>query len=402
MWFWIRMVGDLDADIRALVLAGLAAGVLLAIVTLRPGPLGRGSELTARIALWRFLIGFGFVLVLSWPYLSTMDTADAALGGFNVSIAVGAAVTLVALAVLSSRLTGSALERLEKQRGKIRARIGVTAVLYPMIVYLVVTQPHSELTHLRIFLTAAGIAFYLPSTWLISRWWFGLSGAHPVLGPVVTAVTVTAVTAIGLFKDGPGVLPVPHWLLINLAGLTTTLGLCAWEWVDYRSAVRGTDPGPAATGVIVAVALVLAAGAFFVLSGAAQPAVCRRPSIVNCDRSDDRPPTAQASPVPFELAALDGLDLNGDDAGDLFYDNREALGNRLYPGENVILAWTRPGPLPGRDECDLAMRRSRPPRSVQPQDGLVLCMTTTAGRRATVVISHVEYRYVAGTATVWS
>jgi hypothetical protein len=86
--FWIATIG-----------AGIS-GFLLARALLRPGWEARGSQQAQQIGLWRSVAGFGFVLGVSWSYRAPEDTADNALGTFNMTMGVAVVVALVSLALM--------------------------------------------------------------------------------------------------------------------------------------------------------------------------------------------------------------------------------------------------------------------------------------------------------------
>jgi hypothetical protein len=63
--------------------------------------------------------------------------------------------------------------------------------------------------------------------WFLSP--FGESKKFPLLGPAVTAITVSAVTMISFIAGDDGPLPVLAWIAVNLAALFTSLALAAAE-----------------------------------------------------------------------------------------------------------------------------------------------------------------------------
>jgi hypothetical protein len=63
--------------------------------------------------------------------------------------------------------------------------------------------------------------------WFLSP--FGESKKFPLLGPAVTAITVSAVTMISFIEGDDGPLPVLFWIGVNLTALFTSLALVAAE-----------------------------------------------------------------------------------------------------------------------------------------------------------------------------
>jgi len=86
--------------------------------------------------------------------------------------------------------------------------------------------------------------------------------------------------------------------------------------------------------------------------------------------------------------------------GDLFYDNREALGNWLYAGAIPIALWDssdKPTPRACADAITTVGFGK-----VQPKPGMVLCVATTERRIAALEVVRAEYGGVLFNVTVWS
>jgi hypothetical protein len=85
--------------------------------------------------------------------------------------------------------------------------------------------------------------------------------------------------------------------------------------------------------------------------------------------------------------------------GDLFYDNREALGNRFYAGDQPFALWESGG-LPDAKGCADAVSTSGT-YALDPKVGQVLCVRTTGGRMAALTVVDAQYGGVRFDAVVW-
>lgn len=87
------------------------------------------------------------------------------------------------------------------------------------------------------------------------------------------------------------------------------------------------------------------------------------------------------------------------DQGDLFYDNREALGNWLYAGAIPIALWESSEKPTARACADAITTVGF--GKVRPEPGMVLCVATTGRRIAALEIVRAEYGGVLFNVTVW-
>lgn len=85
--------------------------------------------------------------------------------------------------------------------------------------------------------------------------------------------------------------------------------------------------------------------------------------------------------------------------GDLFYDNREALGNWLYAGNTPVAVWRSSG-KPNANACTDAITTVGLSK-ISPEPGQVLCVATTAGRIAALKVVEAQYGGVLFDVTVW-
>jgi hypothetical protein len=111
-----------------------------------------------------------------------------------------------------------------------------------------------------------GYLWFVPFTYAAAFIWFlnphGSSNRFPHLAPIVTGVTVSAVTAISLISGDDGPLPVAPWIALTLSGLLTSLALVAVELLLLRTrpnhrAPAGPASGTAGFGGVIAMGAVV-------------------------------------------------------------------------------------------------------------------------------------------------
>lgn len=132
-------------------------------------------------------------------------------------------------------------------------------------------------------------------------------------------------------------------------------------------------------------------------------------------RGNQPEPPARSSNVrwagQFLLRMINGADLDtvptsaatgpagNYNKGDLFYDNREALGNWLYAGNTPVAVW-RLGGKPNANGCADAITTVGLWK-ISPEPGQELCVATTAGRIAALKVVEAQYGGVLFDVTVW-
>jgi hypothetical protein len=418
MSFWVPRLASLGFGFWFVAGVAVLCGWLSARAILRPARTDTADGVVADVALIRTIVGFVFVLALSWSYRSIEDTFDNSLGNFNITIIVAASLALLSMLVISVTITDTDRDRFREQAWSVVRRIlGASLGFIGLLAVGFLSDATNELTPrwivLALFAAFLGcIAFYVASCWYIGRYWFGLKDTHPLLAPFVAAVTVCVITGMELRYDGPGSIPIRSWLLINVAAVTTTLAMCLWESLEYVNERRdGQSRWPKTIAATVA-ATALATGAVLVANGSAQRLLCDgKPPPANCKESaDDRPSDVKPSAMRFELRAPGGIDLNAarplltNDAtfADVIYDGTDFGDNTLRTnGRFAIAEWTLTG-APDRDRCDRVLatgwvRESR----FRPANEMVLCIETTGGQLASVVISQAREDWIAAEATVW-
>jgi hypothetical protein len=414
MSFWLPRLASLGMGFWFLGGIAVLCGWLSARHILRPEK-SEDDDPIAQVSLYRSVVGFAFVLVLSWSFRPPGDTVDSSLGDFNIAILVAIGVTLLSLLVLTVLTPGWDLPRVWGESGSILRRIWHTALgVGGLLAVGFLIGRTDELTPrwiiLGLFALFLGsVAFYAASCWYIARHWFGVTAAHPVLGPVVTALTVCVITAKELRFDGPGPLPVRTWLLISFCGLVTTLGVCLWEAFAYAAPARGGTFGWPPALAATATGAVLLPGLLLIADGSAQHWLCagERPR-VNCTVQPWVAPVA--TPAAFELHAAGGVDLNvappvvSTDVryADLILDPQPGGTVLRTDGRHALAVW----PLlaePDRNRCsDLFDSRQIAWSGVRAERGMVLCLETTGGQLASVEIRDAGEGGITGTATVWS
>jgi hypothetical protein len=87
-------------------------------------------------------------------------------------------------------------------------------------------------------------------------------------------------------------------------------------------------------------------------------------------------------------------------SGDLFYDNREALGNLIYAGDGPLAEWDGNG-SPDAAACLEAVQTVATAR-VDPRRGSILCVGTNGGRVARLEITQAEYSGIRFSVLVWN
>src|SRR5688500_985305 len=86
--FWMPRLASLGAGFWFLTLITVPAGVFTARGILRPDAPVPDDDPVAVASFYRTVVGFAFVLALSWSYSSPGDTVDESLGSFNITVIV--------------------------------------------------------------------------------------------------------------------------------------------------------------------------------------------------------------------------------------------------------------------------------------------------------------------------
>ncbi len=114
------------------------------------------------------------------------------------------------------------------------------------------------------------------------------------------------------------------------------------------------------------------------------------------DGSDPAPDADGQRPGAFLLPVDTGIELDSDqptavsgpagnlDDGDLFYDDRTAVGNKLYTADHPLAVWSQRGP-PTADGCGDAISTAGV-WSTQPADGQIICVQSTGGQLAALTV----------------
>ena len=104
-------------------------------------------------------------------------------------------------------------------------------------------------------------------------------------------------------------------------------------------------------------------------------------------------------PGAFLLPVDNGVELDGEqptavsgpagnlDHGDLFYDDRTAVGNKLYTADHPLAVWAQRG-QPTADACADAISTAGV-WSTEPVTGQVLCVQSTGGQLAALTVQQV-------------
>lgn len=177
------------------------------------------------LSLIRTILGFGLsILIYDHFRASDQQNSDWASNiVFTLFISIGITIILSATIIIRSQDFSP-----EALRPAGRALLA-----------LLIVGAFALLDHLRYEYSALGLVagliflWYIPFTWTSMVYWylspFGESKKFPLLGPAVTAITVSAVTMISFISGDDGPLPVLAWIGVNLAALFTSLALAAAE-----------------------------------------------------------------------------------------------------------------------------------------------------------------------------
>ena len=294
LWQQIVQIGPFWLVVAFAGIAGVAAARLIIVPHDGPCDLGRADKL----ALWRTWVGFGVVAFTSRPYRSPTETVDKALGNFNTSVPVSLGVYLVLIIIFWFTIKAQSRTNFGRELRSAFSRC-VTFFLvlalswWILAVFLSRWDTPGE-GSLGLVLLGGFVGLYSSGAWCISRYWFGIGRAHPLLPPAVTAETICIMTAVELHSGGPERLPPKPWLMINFAAVITTLCVCFVEACDAYAETRSGRPhapgaSPAQWPMLVAAYLGIFALAFsvvFIWTGDAQRTLCTGTApIVKCTSS---------------------------------------------------------------------------------------------------------------------
>jgi hypothetical protein len=189
-----------------------------------PAPINEYDALKA-LSLVRTILGFSISALIYDHFRAgdqqVNDLMSSAVFTFFISIGLTLLLSMTA-AVRSKDLSRETLQPVSR---------GVMALL--------VVGGFGLLGHLRDEYSLLGLAASIIFIWYAIFFWvsmvfwylspFGSSEKFPFLGPIVTGVTVVAVTVISFISGDGGPLPLLLWIGITLAGLFTALALVAAE-----------------------------------------------------------------------------------------------------------------------------------------------------------------------------
>ena len=177
------------------------------------------------LALLRTILGFALSVLIYDHFRADDQQASDWASNIEFTLFISIGITIILSAVIIIRRQDFSPEAL---------RPAARALLALLIVGVFALLDHLRYEYSALGL-AAGIIFlwYVPFTLTSSVYWylspFGESKKFPLLGPAVTAITVSAVTMISFVSGDDGPLPVVIWIGVNLAALLTSLALAAAE-----------------------------------------------------------------------------------------------------------------------------------------------------------------------------
>ncbi|GGK73297.1 hypothetical protein GCM10012284_03970 [Mangrovihabitans endophyticus] len=306
-----------------------------------------------RLRRWRANLGALAIIVLSLPYQTPHDILDGFLerSAVNVTIAIVTAVALGGLLVVcvsaaSPPARQNALHRAKQPAKRVLAAIG----MWLGAVVLSVTPMPAVL---RIPVLGWYVLFLLTGLFYLARYLFGTEELHPLLGPVVGSVVVTAVTAVGVLSASGGGLPARVALTIAVGGWLTSMVLSVIEaWQHRRTATVE----------------------FFWDKGA-----YRDRTATAAAREPDTPPVWQPIEIPSTATPIRSIDSTR-----RYRRSNGSPATPLLLGEAVDIAM----------EMDHRWNATHQPGSLRSRDGDVYQINTGAAAMAYEAVSMLLYRMV--------
>jgi hypothetical protein len=278
---WVLVIG-VGFGTWVLAVLALIVGAVAAQRILVPELDAQDASRARQLARYRTLIGFGLLAALSMPYRSVDDTLDKVWGNFNMSVGVGLAAFVVLGGAFMLALRADSRARANSEWPLVWTRVGkfvLAVVVCWLALWLLekVSWWSPEWARLNLIILFGFLGLFAMGCWCISCHWFGIGRVHPLLPPLVAAVTITAMTVLELHSGGPEGLPLRLWLLVNLSAVITTFGVCLVEMCDALDAAASAGGDPARWPVVAAVTVVglgLTGAAVLVAAGTAERILC--------------------------------------------------------------------------------------------------------------------------------
>ena len=188
-----------------------------------------------RWGMLRSLAGAAVIVFVTVQYVSLRRILGDFINQAALNITIGAVVVALSVGVLMAIVSGSPAVReavLHRAKAPGKRLLAALAMYVGAVVLTLLPLP----AILRFPLLAWYVAFMLVAFWYLARYLFGAEEVHPVLGPLVSVVTVSVVAAVGVAKAlVDDAVPVSAALPLTVAGWLTTIGLAVAETLTLRS-----------------------------------------------------------------------------------------------------------------------------------------------------------------------
>jgi hypothetical protein len=216
------------------------------------------------LSAWRSVFGLATLLILGRGDRSVKGTLDQE--GWEkpvITVTISLAIVPVAMAVLYLRTHRGSRPRLRLRPVVTKLILLVLTTFGAMAPIILSVQhpglfpPHSGSAHTiteALIPAFGGLLALIYGLWAAiyvccATWWAVRSSCfigeyHPLLGPAVTAVVVTATTAAALIQSNTQGVSTHLWLVLTLGGACITLGLSAIEYYKLRARHINWRTGP--------------------------------------------------------------------------------------------------------------------------------------------------------------
>ncbi|HEX3591583.1 MAG TPA: hypothetical protein VHV74_18335 [Pseudonocardiaceae bacterium] len=180
-----------------------------------------------RIGTARAWVGFLITVWMCWPYVGF-----GFVQGFLDDV--GRTIFIAGIAAVAVLVGGFFLHANDDRKHYLRGaafpfgRVAVGIVIVELVGLLFQLHLNFIVAVISVVLGIWLLAFFGCAFWQIGKALFGTSDAHPMLGPVTTALTLT-VALVYKLGFGRTALPIGVSLTIDFVGYLTAVGLCWYE-----------------------------------------------------------------------------------------------------------------------------------------------------------------------------
>jgi hypothetical protein len=178
------------------------------------------------LSLARTIIGFTISVMIYEHFRADDQLTNDGASNMEFTIFISIGLTLIITTIIAVHTKNFSQDTLQP--------FGHAGMALLAIGGVVILDPLRSNPNLLVSLTTSIIILWLgPFTCVSMVYWylypFGSSKKFPFLGPAITGATVVSVTLISLISGDGGPLPLLPWIVITLAGLSTSLALVAGE-----------------------------------------------------------------------------------------------------------------------------------------------------------------------------